>query len=205
MLLIAEPKSGSTSLLWSIAEILKIQRKNGQNRLKSDIKCIGFEEMQKYHNTTVKRSKEFLKKYIESKDIIYKEHILPTKEHLKYLGEIGRPVVVLLRNSTDIIESYKRVFSVLPDIKKMIDLEKMKKELDLFYYLYNKQRNTMFLKVHYEDIVLNFHATIKKILSQYGFNIPMKEIKKYQLQKRNFGGHGLRKLKNRSQNKKNNV
>jgi hypothetical protein len=205
MLLIAEPKSGSTSLMWSIAEILKIQKKNGQNKLKEDVKCKGFEEIQKYHNTTVKRSYKFLEKYIESKTVIYKEHILPTLNHLLAMGEIGRNIVILLRDSKEIIESYKRIFSVLPDIKKKIDLIKLKEELDLFYDIYERQKNKMYLKIYYKDIVLNFHKTIKKILIHYGFDISLEKIKKYQLQKRNYTGHGLRKLKDSLQKEKNNI
>jgi hypothetical protein len=56
MLLIGQPKSATTSLMWTLAHIMGIAHKNGHNKRKGDIKCSGFEQLQKYHGTTVQRS-----------------------------------------------------------------------------------------------------------------------------------------------------
>jgi len=106
--------------------------------------------------------------------------------------------VVLLRDSEPIIESYKRVFTVFPEIQKKIDFEKLKEELDLFNKIYSEIDNKIYLKITFEDVVLNFVSTMKKILSHYGFKKTITEIKKYELAKRNYTGHGIRKLKDDS-------
>lgn len=191
MLLIGQPKSASTSLMRSLAQILNITHKNGQNKGRNDKKCPGYVEIQKYHNTTVIRNYDYLKGYIEDRKIVYKEHILPIKKHLDFMNKINKNVVVLLRKPEETIESYKRVFTVLPNLD--IDFNKMLKEVQLFYDTYMSLSNKIYLKVTYRDIVLNFTKTMKKIISHYGFKIP-ENIDKYNLEKRNFTGHGLRRL-----------
>lgn len=197
MLYIAEPKSASTSLVVSIAKILNIKFSNGRNKVKGDIKCKGFESIQSYHNTTVFRNEAFLKKYLESTNFILKEHILPVKEHIEVIEKIKKPVIVSIRNSDDIIESYKRVFSVLPKIDQKMDYIKLKEELNYFANFYlNKQKENkeLWLVITFEDIIFNFEETMKKIIKHYGFEVKDKEIKKHQLEKRNCTEHGMRKL-----------
>lgn len=183
MLLIGMPKSASTSLMWSISEILKIPHKNGQNKTKDDNKCEGYEELQKYHGTTVKRSKQYLEHWI-NQDIIYKEHILPTEKHLQYLNEINKPIVVLLRNPKDCIRSYKRVMSVLFNLK--LNFKKLEEELKLFYDTYiGLTNNEKYKIIAYDDIVYNFTETMKEIVKHYEKEVP-ENIEKYELQKRNY-------------------
>lgn len=192
MLLIAQPKSASTSLMHSLSEILDITHKNGQSIMKGETKCEGYEELQKYHGTTVKRNYKYMEKYIKDKKIIYKEHILPTSHHLEIINKINSPVVVLLREPEETIESYKRVFSVLPELKD-INYNKLLDEVKEFYNVYKNINNDLYLIVTFRDIVFNFNQTIKKIIKHYGLNIP-KNLKKFELAKRNYTGHGIRKI-----------
>lgn len=183
MLLIAQPKSASTSLMWSLSEILKVPLKNGHNRCSEDKDCEGYKQLQIYHGTMVKRCREYLRWYIK-KDIIYKEHILPTQEHLKYIEDIGEPVVVLLRNPAECIASYKRVLSVIPD--KKIDFEEMEKELQLFYDKYMQlTNNPLYMIITYKDIVEDFIETIKKVIVHYKRDVPI-NVDQYRLQRRNY-------------------
>lgn len=193
MLLIAQPKSASTSLMWSISEIFNMTHKNGQSFLKSDKKCPGYEELQKYHGTTIQRSFDYMSRYILSKKIIYKEHILPIKKHLDIIEKINYPVVVLLRKPEETIESYERVFSVLPELKN-INWDKLYKEVKEFYETYLNIENKLYLKITFRDVVFNFHEIIKKIGKHYGFKIP-DNLDNFQLQKRNYTGHGIKKIK----------
>ena len=183
MLLIAQPKSASTSLMWSLSEILKVPHKNGQNRKSGDTDCEGYAQLQKYHGTMVRRSKEYLKKWIEA-DIIYKEHILPTDEHLEYIKNIGAPVVVLLREPVECIKSYRRVLSVLPD--KNIDYDEMRNELELFREKYlSLTDDDNYLIITYDEIVNDFTNAIKKIIVHYKKTVP-DNVEKYILAKRNY-------------------
>lgn len=184
MLLIAQPKSASTSLLYSLAQIMKVSPKNGQNKKAGEEKSLGFDELQKYHGTTVKRTKAFILSYANNKDVLYKEHILPTKEHLDYMKNT-KNIVVLLREPSETIESYKRVFSVLPNVK--VNYDKLLDEVTTFYNIYNF--NDHFLKIYYDEVVNDFHETVKKVLNHYGFEIP-KDLNKYELAKKNYNRWG---------------
>lgn len=195
MLIIAEPKSASTSLLFTLAKILKMQAKNGQSKIKGDVNCTGFDNIQTYHNTTVKRNYDFLKHYIESDKVIYKEHILPTKEHIDIIIKINKPVLVLLRDSNAIIKSYERIFEVLPDVKEKVNMKVLKEELEIFEKTYNSLSiNNIFLNIYYNELVLDFQNTLKKILLHFQIKIDDNIINKYSLVKRNFSGYGLKEL-----------
>ena len=183
MLLIAQPKTASTSFMHSLAEIMKVPFKNGHNRKAGDVNCQGYEQLQIYHGTMVKRSKAYLKAYIEN-GVLYKEHILPTPEHLKYIEEVGKPVVVQIRNPAECIASYKRVLSVIPD--KQIDFDVMEKELELFRETYLQlTNNEIYMIIDYKDIVEDFTETVKKVIKHYGRAVPT-NVDQYKLQKRNY-------------------
>ncbi len=140
-----------------------------------------------------------MNKYISDKKIIYKEHILPTYNHLRIISKINKPVIVLLRKPEETIESYKRVFSVLPELKD-INWDKLYEEVKLFYDIYTKIKNKIYLKIHFREVVFDFYTTIEKIIKHYGFKVP-KDLRGFSLQKRNYTGHGLRKIiKEDSQN-----
>jgi hypothetical protein len=176
--------------MWSIAQILKINKKNGQNHRRGEKKCPGFTELQKYHGTTIQRSFKFLKHYIESKKVIYKEHILPIKKHIQHIDKINKPVVVLLRKPEETVLSYKRIFDV---INLEVNFDNLLEEVNLFYDSYIN-RSGIYLVITWRDLVQDFHGTMKKITKHYGFNIDLKIIKRYTLARRNYTGDGLHVL-----------
>ena len=94
MLLIGMPKSASTSLMHAIGKLGNLKIKNGQGGRRGDEKCDGFVEIQKYHGTTVKRTEEYLLNWMCNRETIYKEHILPTPEHLGFLKKTNGSLVV---------------------------------------------------------------------------------------------------------------
>ena len=49
MLIIAQPKTASTSLVQTVGEYLDIEFSHGVGKKKCDKKCEGFTEIQKYH------------------------------------------------------------------------------------------------------------------------------------------------------------
>jgi len=185
VLLIAQPKSASTSLMFTLSQALKIAHKNGQNARPRDTRLNCYTELQKYHGTMVLREEWFLKKYIKDEKIIFKEHILPTKHHLGIILKISKPVVVLLRDAADCIESYRRVFSVLPEINVCYDV--MRQELETFAEKYRDAANKskLFLLVNYNDLIDDFTKVLEKIIIHYGFSIP-DGIEKIKLAKKNY-------------------
>jgi hypothetical protein len=175
----------------TIAEIAKVGYKNGINKKRSDKKCKGFEETQKYHGTTVQRTFKFINDYVISRKVVYKEHILPTIEHLKILDKVECNFVSLIRNPEGVINSYKRVFSVLEEID--IDYERLYVEAKHFYDVYDSYENKKCLNIKYEDLVMNEDKYIKKILKHLGIEYDLK--KKYELLKYNYTGIGKQELK----------
>ena len=187
MIIIALPKSASTSLMWSIARALNIGYQNGISR-KGEIesqKCKGFPEIQKFYGTTIKRDFEYLKKWITRKDIIYKEHLLPTAEHIEYVKQINKPVIILTRDSLESIDNHLRM-KVLHEknklnkreqkgliIKKMVtlDFNKLKTDFDNFSegWLSLKLENALYIT--FNELILNPKGTLKKVLNHLGFRV----------------------------------
>jgi hypothetical protein len=178
MLIIAQPKSASTSLLKSLAKISGIKYKNGQSKGKTGILCDGFEELQKYHTTTHKRTKQFLIGWVDKKDKIYKDHILPTKKHIEYLK--NKKFILLLRNPDHTIDNYIRL---IKDYKNNKLSEKDIKELHLDLLLnldfdkfcqdiknYNKlwKESGLGLQIDYDELVMCPRRILLKCLKYLG-------------------------------------
>ena len=191
MLLIALPKSASTSLMFSIAKILNIKYQNGISRKKYDksLFCEGFEEMQEFYGTTIKRSYEFLDKWISRKDIIYKEHLLPTKDHIEYIKRINKPIVILTRDPGESIDNHIRTIELYKQgkltkreqkgllIHKMCKLSIGKLLRDFTYFndgWLNSGVNALYIT--FNELVLNPKQTIKRVLNHYGFKTLGKKL-----------------------------
>ena len=190
MLLVAQPKSGSTSLLKTLAKILKISFKNGLGKQIGWEYCKGFQEIQKYHDTTIKRSLDFFKKWITTRKVLYKEHILPTKEHLEYIKKINCKITIVLRNPKDSLDNYKRMYDkykngnmerdeineLMPYRFDNIDFDKYLNDLIEFNKKWREFNYNKKLIITFEDLILDYNNTIKKILTFWGIRIPDKII-----------------------------
>jgi hypothetical protein len=190
MLLIGQPKSGSTALLYTIAEIAGLQPINGKNWTKQDVECEGWTETQKYHHTTVKRSKDYIEAHARNRRTLYKEHILPTPEHIEILRGIKDPFVVLLREPEEVFDCYDRINKVL-DVG--FDFPKLYDEIVDFYDKYLMLQIRKMLIVTYKSIVMNFHNTMEQVLEHYGLDVPV-DLHRKKLLKKNYTGVGLRRL-----------
>lgn len=216
MLIISIPKSASTSLMQTIAKILHIRYQNGISRkhgYRLHELCPGFEEMQKYHGTTIKRSFAFLNNWISRRDIIYKEHLLPTKEHIEYIKTINKPVIILLRKSEDVIDNYLRSVKKFNDglmnereqkgliIKKLItlDFDKLKEEYDEFNAIWKESKLKNALYISFGDLILRYNSTMRKIMRHFGIRkykiIPMLKAKGNRGDYNTYTGVGERRLK----------
>lgn len=213
MMIISIPKSASTSLMQTIAKILDIKYQNGISRKKYFIDVPEYSEMQSYHGTTVRRSKEFLTKWISRKDIIYKEHLLPTKEHIDYIRKINKPVVILLRKVDHVIDNYLQSIEKFKSgkmdlreqkgliIKKLIkiDYEKLKKEYFEFNKLWIESRLKNVLYVNFDDLILKYNRVMRMILDHYGYPeakiIPLMKAKGNRGDYNTYTGIGEKRLK----------
>lgn len=195
MLIVAQPKSASTSLLYSIAKAAGIKAVNGKSKSKNDELCIGFEELQKYHTTTHKRTEKLLTYYCQKKDLIYKDHILPTEEHLKYLNK--KRFIVLLRKPEDTIDNYKRIIEnyknnklLAKDAKELklellinIDFDKFCDDIRLFNKIWSEYHGG--LHIDYDTLIMCPRNTLLKCMNY--FQLPI--IGKIELVKAK-GNHG---------------
>jgi hypothetical protein len=195
MILIASPKSATTSLIYTLAEITGLKVSQGIAKVGTDIDCQGFTEIQKYHSNMIERSGLFLKQVITGRKCIFKEHLLPTKRHLRHLEKYRAPIVIFLRDPDHVYDAYLRHDE--PHFKKCgkhIDLETIKADIKKFHdtylhWLSNKPNAKSF---YYKDLILHYKPTMKAILKHFKLPIP-KKIKP--LKKLKFTGVGIKRLK----------
>jgi hypothetical protein len=182
MLLIAQPKAASTSLAYTIGQIAGLKVQYGIARVKGSKNCKGFPEIQKYHNNMVVRSELFLKQTLKGKKTLFKEHLLPTDDHLKKLNKYKDRIVILLREPEATINAYNRINITLID-KDVFDFH------ERWQYWESVHKNA--IKVYYRDLVLNYKPTMTKILKHYGLKVPKKLLP---LAKKKFTGVGKARL-----------
>lgn len=200
MLLIGQPKSASTSLLRTLSEILNIKYQNGLGKLKNWEYCEGFSEIQKYHDTTIKRDLNFMEFWIRRRDCILKEHILPTEHHMNLIKKVNGKILILLRKPEDSLNNYMRMYEQYKrgNLRKKIIDELMpyrfdKINFDLYFedlILFNKNwREFDYNKkmiITFEDLILRYEETIKNILLFFKFKMPKKIISLFRAR----GNHG---------------
>lgn len=191
MLLIAQPKSASTSLANTISLIGNLHCKLGIKKDSIDVASEGFGEIQKYHDNMIERSPVFIKQTICGKKTIFKEHLLPTDRHLRIIEKFNTRFIILLRDVDHSYDSYKRLFE-----KNNKDFDKKQLYQDIldfhnrWMWWDSRQKNSKI--VYYEDLILSYNATMKKILSWYKIKykkiIPMLKCK--------YTGVGEKRIKN---------
>jgi hypothetical protein len=188
MLLIAIPKSASTSLVHTLGKMLNIKVYEGIAKKEYDFNCEGFSEIQKYHSNMVERSGVFLNLITGGRHAIYREHLLPTYRHIKILLSIKRKVVLLLRNPDDVIDSYRRLKR-----SSEIDFKKLSRDVNVIYNKYiNLKGKEKICIIHYKDLILNYKNTIRKIYNFWGIRLPKKIIP---LMRIKYTGVGDKRLK----------
>lgn len=184
MLIIAQPKSASTSLLFTLAKMMKIKPFKGTKRKSFHILEEGFEYIQKYHTLAFERSPIDVKEMIERKDILYREHLLPCKRVFKILDKYNN-YIVLLRKPIDSYDNYCR-------LTKNFNEKLLLRDLEIFNSMYREYlKGKDILIINYEDLVLKYNETMNKIKSYW--KIKSKIIP---LQKQNYTGEGIKRLKN---------
>lgn len=200
MLLIGQPKSASTSLLKTLAKMFKVKYQNGLGKDIGWEYCKGFKEIQKYHDTTIKRNESFLRMWMVKRDIMLKEHILPTEEHKNIIKKVNAKILILLRNPEDSFDNYLRMINkynkkeynektideIVPFRFDKINLGGFLNDLKDFNegwlnFDYDKK-----LIITYEDLILQYKDTINKIFKFWNFKLPKKIIPLF----KSKGNHG---------------
>lgn len=195
MLIISIPKSASTSLLDTFGRLHALPSR--QLDFKNNPPDERFPLLGNYHNDTCKLSKVDLS-ILNDKKKLYKQHILPTEQHLALLKHVKK--VVLLRNPYDILLSYRR--GTIKGIHREKNgfkisltegewVEKAERngfltELRNFYngWIHNEDDYTLVLK--YQELTSEPQKTINEIEKFYGLPVTKRKIN---LSKKRYSRH----------------
>lgn len=200
MLIIAIPKSASTSLLATIGK--------RQDKEKCQIIFPGLEIPSDYnilgnYHSDIRNYPLCLLKLFSTSSVIFKQHIPPTKEHMHCLASHKK--VILLRTSLEIIDAYRRA-----ELKKLHSPRKefkgaleqnawrsraeeigLKKELDQFYNMWDSVEDNHTLIIQYTDLIQSPTDTFRSI--EKFWNLPS-STDTVTLAKERYSGNGSSRL-----------
>ena len=164
MLIIAQPKSASTSLIYTLKALTGLKIKSMAID-KKGIACPGFTGLQGMHSNMTLRSDKYINKIVNSRTTIYREHLLPCEQHKKILMSVKSNVVLLLRNPVHAYDCYDRAIKEHPEYTHLLsyiedDLKKFFK-----YYLSLAVFRKNYLLVTYENLIKNYAESMEKIFN----------------------------------------
>jgi len=186
VLLIGMPKSATTSLIYTLREITGKQIMAGVPGKIENTPSPGFPELQKYHNNMVRRSELWIKQVMSGRETIFKEHLLPTDDHLQSLGNSRKSIVILLRDPQHVLDAYRRRSEqYFINHGRRMDLNQLEKDLHDLHdrYMWWESNKPFATLIYYRDLVLNYKQTMRRILLRFKLKavnglIPLKK-KKY--------------------------
>lgn len=184
MLLVAMPKTASTSLIYTLRDCtgLAIQPHVENIGYSGDPKK--YSEISKYHKSIYLKNLVWLNSMAKDGRVIYRDHILPEGDGSKFFNNISWPLCVLYRNYEHIMNNYERT-ALIEDGPKLC--EELK---DLYSFYTSLAIKNNVLLVSYRELIKRPKATIKKMLSHWG----LKQTKSILLQKRKYTGKGVKRL-----------
>lgn len=103
MLIVAIPKSASTSLMDAIAELHGVKAKQSFPKHLSRIK--GLSVLSNYHSDIRELDKPFVDEILAKDKQINKQHIAPTANNISFIAEAGIRPVILLRDPCGIVDA----------------------------------------------------------------------------------------------------
>jgi hypothetical protein len=195
VLLIAQPKSASTSLKQSIAENAFINITEKDRKEIYNINCDEFLEMQKIFTTIYDIDSKKIWKMLYNRNYIYKKHILPTKRHLKIIDNLKINFVLLLRNIDDSLQNLKNHKNHHDFVFEWsYDIDILKQEFILFHEKWKQfaENKNYILIIYYKDLIIDYKNTMDKIFNHLNLR---KRIYYKDLLKINYTGNGIKKYR----------
>lgn len=170
MLIIAQPRSASSSLVDTLGIIVGLPGKqifsiNGISYKSLYGTPVGYNFLPSAHSDFRDVPFEHINDLINQTMIIRKQHFPPTKTTINGLKRTKKPVLIQLRDPKESMLSYKKL--------GFENYQNSLHDLQLFNAEYSKlngQENILI--VQYCDLVSQFHTTIIKILNHFNFPIP---------------------------------
>lgn len=165
MLIVAIPKSASSSLLETLGKLHKLPTKQDNSLVRNLPISNEFEFIHKYHGCMREIDVKFVNRWTGN-DGFFKNHVLPTKNNLELLK--GKKKVVLLRSVEDVILAYMRERDKFNDkyrrkefkaCKSEIQWLNMAKEIGLFSDLV--KFNEFWKSDNSDKLIIQYHSLIK--------------------------------------------
>ena len=195
MILIAQPKSASTSLLETLRKI---------GNLKSNRYRDPESERYKYKELTLPHDnfqdcsdRELFTDACTSKDKLYQIHLPPTKNNRKIIKKTGNKVLILLRDPTGSVEGYTRHVYSGRRHNYASTKRKAKEHLKVLTWFneewrsFAKNNPELALVINFEDLVLNN----KKYINQATTFLEIPIVKRItKLRKTRYTGQGMKKI-----------
>lgn len=183
MLIVAIPKSASTSLMETIGRLHNIAAK--QTFFKDYSAPTALKVLHRYHSDIREIAVGQVKPF-QSAENIFKQHIPPTETNLELLCNVKK--VILLRAPIEIIGAYcrsekKKLHPPRPEFKDCRTIEDwhrvanqngLLKDIEWFYDEWIKEAKReplMNLVINYSDLVHDSKTTINQIESFFGLKI----------------------------------
>jgi len=184
MLIIAIPKSASTSLLYTLGKELNFPAEQIFGKASSSN---SFQYLAKLHSDIGNYDMDFFEKVLHPYKI-FKQHIPPTENNVNLLR--GSKKVVLLREVNDIILAYKRganaeVHNLLKGFdkswsdQKWLSLAKeagLYTELEQFFNLWKKEEGLNTLIIDYNDLIKNPAIVVNQVLRFFEYPLQLKSV-----------------------------
>jgi hypothetical protein len=161
MLIIAMPKSASTSFSETLGKIINKKVRLILPSDKKDKIISGYEEITKCHCNMKERPEKLLDK-LANDNIIHREHLIPSDHHIDVLRRVEKPMILLLRDPDDVFDCYNRMFE--KNKNNTIDREKLKNEIRNYYTSWKKLNIDNILTIHYSELVLDYNRIIKEVV-----------------------------------------
>lgn len=181
MLLIAQPRSASTSLMDTIQRASGVKSCQKFNNGKQSYKKIyrapdGYNFLQHHHSDFRDIPFNHILDRINDPSAVYKQHFPPTNETLKGIRDTGKNVVILLRDPEAGMNSYKKL-NVGKYKESLADL----KEFNERYRTLSGLQHVFIIT--YEELIENVSASMTKILNHLSLPVPP-DIDKLELSKK---------------------
>jgi len=191
MLIVAQPKTGSTSLLDSVGEVTGLdytQEFGLVRRLPKATLCSALRnsDMAEINIATMNRWTQL--------DLWRKQHLVPSENNLN-LVELklieGRKFVITLRKPIDALEAIKR----LPRFRLKRKLKVMLESLEAFNLRWREFAwgKDQILIVEFEDLIANQSEVVNRVLQHYGRDERVPDD--FRLPKRRYTGGGAVKFR----------
>ncbi len=185
MLIVAIPKSASSSLVRTVGEATGLDRGNPQVRRKHLLAAPvpdDYAQLARFHSEVAELTSDIVTE-ISGGGRIYKHHIVPTSNNLALLRDV--PKIILLRPADEIVDAYWRGFSsgtwttTVADIAGCKTLEEWREksmrigltgELENFNRRWQSHSGNAKL-ISYADLVNNTQETVRSVLSYWGLDV----------------------------------